>query len=134
MTNNCKDIAEMFSETFEHNDNGTDTDKLKNKSTALQILQLHTKRIAEDMQMNLTNAAEIKKIVVKMKSKTSYGYDGIPITIIKENIDILSESLAGCLSNCIKMNIFPDQLKIARILPIFKKGTKTDPGNYRPIS
>ena len=30
--------------------------------------------------------------------------------------------------------VFPQQLKTARVVPIFKKGSKTEVGNYRPIS
>ena len=30
--------------------------------------------------------------------------------------------------------VFPDSLKIAKVLPVYKKGDKNDYGNYRPIS
>ena len=32
------------------------------------------------------------------------------------------------------MNIFPHELKVAKVVPIFKAGKKDDPGNYQPIS
>ena len=34
----------------------------------------------------------------------------------------------------IKSNIFPDPCKLAKLKPIFKKGSRMDPSNYRPIS
>ena len=34
----------------------------------------------------------------------------------------------------IKLSTFPDKCKIAKLTPLFKKGSKTDPKNYRPIS
>ena len=34
----------------------------------------------------------------------------------------------------IKQSLFPDQCKIAKLKPLFKKGSKSDPTNYRPIS
>ena len=30
--------------------------------------------------------------------------------------------------------VFPDQMKSARVIPIHKEGSKSDVGNYRPIS
>jgi retron-type reverse transcriptase len=30
--------------------------------------------------------------------------------------------------------VFPDSLKVAKVSPIYKSGTKLDPGNYRPVS
>ena len=46
----------------------------------------------------------------------------------------LSEPLAFILNLSLSSSIFPDKLKVARVVPIFKKGEKCNPGNYRPIS
>ena len=42
--------------------------------------------------------------------------------------------LSHILNKCFEQGIFPDQLKIARVCPIFKSGLVTDISNYRPIS
>ena len=38
------------------------------------------------------------------------------------------------LNNCMRSGIFPDELKIARVIPLYKSGDKRDIINYRPIS
>ena len=42
--------------------------------------------------------------------------------------------LANIFNASITEGIYPDLHKTARVTPIYKKGVKTDPGNYRPIS
>ena len=50
----------------------------------------------------------------------------------------MAPSIVGPLCHIINLSfvtgIFPDQLKIASVTPIFKQGKKDEPGNYRPIS
>ena len=46
----------------------------------------------------------------------------------------LSPILSVLFNNCINASIFPDELKIARVVPLFKTGDKNDITNYRPIS
>ena len=38
------------------------------------------------------------------------------------------------LNNCMRSGIFPDELKIARVIPLYKSGDKSDITNYRPIA
>ena len=58
----------------------------------------------------------------------------IPIKIIKRSAPIINNVLANCINDCMKSGIFPDQLKIGKITPIFKKGDAELFENYRPIS
>ena len=34
----------------------------------------------------------------------------------------------------ISQGVFPNDFKLARVIPLYKKGNKLDPGNYRPVS
>ena len=46
----------------------------------------------------------------------------------------LSPSIAALINKSILTGKFPDKLKIAKVFPIHKSGSKSDPCNYRPIS
>ena len=41
---------------------------------------------------------------------------------------------SGSLSSSLQTSTFPNQLKIAKAVPIFKKNVKTNVKNYRPMS
>ncbi|KAG6458312.1 hypothetical protein O3G_MSEX010807 [Manduca sexta] len=47
---------------------------------------------------------------------------------------IIIGELTNCINNCLELGTFPESLKIAKVTPIYKSGSKLDPGNYRPIS
>ncbi len=82
-----------------------------------------------------TNEAEILKIITRMKPKVSTGYDNISNFIIKQLKYELSKPITYIINHAIKTKKFPDEWKIAKIVPLFKgKGSKEDTSNYRPIS
>ena len=47
---------------------------------------------------------------------------------------IISPSIAALINKSLTSCHFPNQLKLAKVFPIFKNGSKSDPSNYRPIS
>ena len=77
---------------------------------------------------------EISKSVKNFKSNTSSGYDDIDIKIVKKVINYICKPLSAIFSKCIDCGVFPDQLKIARVIPVFKSGSQEILTNYRPIS
>ena len=62
------------------------------------------------------------------------GYDQIPMTVIKESILLVSEPLTHIINLSIQHGIVPDEMKIARVIPIFKSDDQSLFTNYRPIS
>ena len=48
--------------------------------------------------------------------------------------NIISPSIAAVINKSLTSGKFPNKLKIAKMFPIFKNGSKTDSLNYRPIS
>ena len=76
---------------------------------------------------------EISKIIMKLKL-TWTPTDILPIKLLKTFCDILVIPITHMIDNSIRKGIFPDDLKMARITPIYKEGIITDPSNFRPIS
>ena len=66
-------------------------------------------------------------------SKTSGPYS-VPVTILKIIRDYISEPLAFLVKYSFASGNFPEKLKLARITPVFKKGSRSDIDNYRPVS
>ncbi len=82
-----------------------------------------------------TTEAEILQTVQKMKPKTSCGVDGLSNKVIKRIILHILAPLTYIINYHIKRATFPDEWKIAKVIPIYKKiGDVENSSNYRPIS
>ena len=53
---------------------------------------------------------------------------------LKDGAEVLALPLRGILNFSIKSSTFPEKCRIVKLKPIFKKGERPDPKNYRPIS
>lgn len=70
----------------------------------------------------------------RLKERTSPGYDNISVRIIKSLVPENLNNFTVIINNIINDCQFPDELKIAKIIPIFKKGQRDLMDNYRPIA
>ena len=85
--------------------------------------------------MNPVTEVEISQLLAKVKPKNSNGHDELDMCLIKKLIPYLL-----CISNAHIFNlsllngVFPDSMKLARVIPLFKSGNTKEFSNYRPIS
>ena len=77
---------------------------------------------------------ELKAITRGFKDGKAPGADNIPISIIKKTLDLISDPLLSIINLSLSLGIFPDRLKISKIIPIFKSDNAILVQNYRPIS
>jgi hypothetical protein len=77
---------------------------------------------------------EISSIVKSIKTKTSHGYDGISTKILKVSSNYIISPLTYICNKVILSGVFPDRFKFSIVKPVYKKGDRMNPANYRPIS
>lgn len=76
---------------------------------------------------------ELQKIICDTKPNSNLN-NILPINYMKQCLDILADPLSSPINHCFEHGSFPNIIKSARIVPIFKSGDCLYPENYRPIS
>ena len=93
-----------------------------------------TKRILTPFTFTLINQEEVKRSISYLKAKTSCGIDGISVKFLKFLSPALTKPLVIIINQSLVTGIFPTKLKIAKVLPLYKKEDPTLRDNYRPVS
>ena len=103
-------------------------------NTTQSLMNYMPANIAETFLLQPITAHEIKLVILKLNPRKSPGDDNIGAKIIQICPDVFAENLAKIYNNSIARGDYPDQMKIAKVIALFKKGEKFLPKNYRPIS
>ncbi|GAB0203223.1 mitochondrial enolase superfamily member 1 [Grus japonensis] len=75
----------------------------------------------------------IQEYLRNLKVHKSMGPDELHLQVLRELVDKVSKALSIIFDKCQSSEVLTDW-KRGNITPIFKKGKKEDPGNYRPVS
>lgn len=128
-TSDPKDIANHFNTFFVNVTNNMDFGRGEHDFNEYLSDVIHTK-----FKFNSVNENDIRSVITRLKTKTSYGKDEISNKLLKAISNCLVTPLTIIINQTINTGIFPDLLKIAKVKPVFKKGDNKELNNYRPIS
>jgi hypothetical protein len=103
----------------------------KEDLTNLPTKNRETNTVLSDIE--ITKRDVVRKID-RLKKDSAPGPDDIHPRLLKELKHQVAGPLAKIYRKSLDSGVVPTDWKKAKVVPIFKKGTKSDPGNYRPVS
>ena len=69
-----------------------------------------------------------------MDNNKSIGPSSIPVPLLKILKTCIAPLLSSLINDSFLCGTFPNKLQLANVTPVFKKGSRQDKDNYRPIS
>ncbi|KAL5265305.1 hypothetical protein ACHWQZ_G006143 [Mnemiopsis leidyi] len=117
-------LATAFSSVFVHEPPGP-----LPKNESLEVNEC----VIDDM---VIRSSDVKKQLLKLNIFKSSGPDGVHPKLLKSlaNDDRFVEAVTQLYVKCSETGILPEIWKSASVVALFKKGSKSDPLNYRPVS
>ena len=131
-TNSKTDIANSFNSFFANI--GKNVSEKIHCNTRNTIDTYLKQNIISSFKFQSVEASDVLKIISDLAPKNSCGVDNISSKLLKRISDIMAAPLAHIINQSLYTGIFPDRLKIARVIPLYKKDDPHLVDNYRPIS
>ena len=90
--------------------------------------------VSSSIFLHPTQVSEVCNAIMSLNSYKSPGYDNIPVYFIRSVAGILAYPLSILVNHSFELGYFPNCLKTAKTIPLYKSGDKSLPTNYRSIS
>lgn len=128
------EVASAFEDFFSNI--AVDTTRDLQSSTALAGSYLNVVGKDSHLKFNFlhTDSEEIIKTFKSLKIKNTEDLWGVSVKVMQSIIDIVAPYLAVVFNNCVDECVFPDLMKYSKVIPLFKSGSSSEPGNFRPVS
>ena len=85
-------------------------------------------------KLQTIESSSVLKLLKNVEVNKAAGMDNISGRFLKDGADILAIPVTQICNLSIKLSHFPNNCKLAKLKPLYKKGSKSDPKNFRPIS
>ena len=99
-------------------------------------VQFYRKRkvFSPSFSLSFVSRRFIREQLTSLKASKSTGLDGISSRFLKDGADVITDPVLHIVNLSISSEVVPSDFKMARVKPLFKKGSRLDVGNYRPVS
>ena len=124
-------MANAFNNFFASVGPNTECEIPKTPKSPLSFLK---DRVASDFFFRPTFIAEVMTIILQLDEKKSSGPSDVPLNVLRIAREIMVPQLVSIYNLSFTTGIFPDLMKLAKVIPIFKSGSRISITNYRPIS
>ena len=91
----------------------------------------NSKRSTNSIYLQDCTSDEVNEIIINFENGKS---SDIPVRLVKASSSVISPVLSKLFNNLMQNGIFPEELKLGNVTPIYKKDNKQLLENYRPIS
>ena len=118
--NNHKSVDEIIADYSQH--------------PSVTMIKTNINNAPNNINLSKVTERDVSKIISKLSSKKSSGYDEIPVKFIKLVSRSLIKPLTKLANKCLQENVFPDRMKMANITPLYKKKDKLNRDNYRSVN
>ena len=125
----CEEFAKHFSTVGKNY-----ASKIKRPQNSFHYYLNQIPNNLKSMFMTPTTKVEIGKLIDKLPNKTSRGHDDISNVLLKRIKHSISTPLELIFNKSLQKGVFPDEMKKADVIPLFKSKEKFLVNNYRPIS
>ena len=128
---NPKTISDAFNKFFSTIAKDIDNKIIPTNKTHKDYLNVS---IVNSFFLTPVNHKELESLIKEMNTSKSVGPYSIPTNILKLSCSVLSKPLVKLINFSFSEGTFPNLLKFANVIPVFKNGDNLDYNNYRPIS
>ena len=130
LTINEKEIGDVLNNHFSSVFTKENYSNIPIANTSKDMYKRNSSKLVE---ISITST-KVREAIHKLKMNKSPGIDDLNSTLIKNCEDGLVDPLTELYKSSLEGCVIPDDWKKANVIALFKKGSKQDPGNYRPVS
>ena len=131
LINNPDLITERFNEYFSNI--ASDLKEKINGEMLGNIDEFLTDPVTNSIYLKPVDAGEVSAIIRKLKNKATLDTKISALKLASE-CPSFNSILASVITSSFEQGIFPKSMKLARVVPIHKGGSRAEVSNYRPIS